>query len=107
AYGVGRVGLVQTEKFWMVLLGFGSRHALPDAVVDIVQVVQDAQIRNTALVGDDLPRCDGPSKRTDVDGCDALSGQLAGGVDRVLIALGVERNIAPTAVSVLHVHRRR
>jgi len=69
------------------------------AVVHVVQTVQDAQVRDARLVRDDLRRRDGAAKRSGVHGGEARAGEPPRGVDRILVTLRVERDVAPAPVA--------
>src|SRR4051794_3584867 len=107
ADGEVRRGAVELEVPGRLTCRFLGGHALPGAVVDVVQAVEDAQVQDPCLVGDDLCRGDRSPKGARVDARDAHARQQPRRVHCVLVALRVERDVPATAVAVLDVHRRR
>src|SRR5665647_539914 len=100
-------GPIELEGDRVVRRSLVARHAFPNAVVHIVQPVQDAQVGDQCLVGDDLSGRDGSPERAGVDRGQADARQGPRSVDRVLVALDVERHVPASAVAVADVHGRR
>ena len=106
ADGLVGIGSIQLEGRGVEDLSLLGRHALPVSVVQVDQPVNDPDIGDPGLVGDDLRGGDGPAQRARVHGGQTLGGEPARGVHGVLVPLRVEWDVAASPVTVLHIHRR-
>ena len=101
-----RVLLVEAEHLGVEHGGLFGRHALPFAVVEVHEPVQDPHVRDAAFVCDHLRRVDGAAERSGVDRRQAHRRERLGGLDGVGPPLGVQRDVAAASVAVLDVQRR-
>ncbi len=105
ADGLHGRGTVECERLRVEHRGFFAGHALPRAVVHVVEAMQNADVRHSRLVGDDLRGGDCPAQRAGIHGGEPFAGQAVRRVNRVLVTAGVERYVPAAAIAVLYVQR--